>query len=61
MAKSPKTPRNKALIIAFVQGAKWWEYHKTGATMWPSDQNEAEEVAKRKLKNNSLGETFQPK
>ena len=21
----------------FVAGAKWWEFHSTGGTMWPSD------------------------
>ena len=36
------------LIIAFVRGAQWWEYHKTGATMWPSDRDIAEaEAVKR--------------
>lgn len=25
----------------FVDGAKWWEWHKEGATMWQSDQNDA--------------------
>lgn len=36
------------LVEAFVKGAKWWEYHKTGATMWQSDQTlAAEEAAKR--------------
>jgi DNA polymerase/3'-5' exonuclease PolX len=35
---------------AFVEGAKWWEFHKTGATMWQSDQQAtAEEAAKRKM------------
>lgn len=23
---------------AFLHGAKWWEHHKTGGTMWQSDQ-----------------------
>lgn len=26
------------LLCAFVQGAKWWEYQKTGFTMWQGDQ-----------------------
>ena len=30
---------------AFVMGAKWWEWRQTGATMWPSDRNEAEAKA----------------
>lgn len=28
----------KQWLEAFVAGAKWWEWHKTGATMWQSDQ-----------------------
>jgi hypothetical protein len=27
--------------MAFVQGAAWWEYEKTGFTMWPADKNKA--------------------
>jgi hypothetical protein len=35
---------------AFIEGAKWWEWHKTGATMWQSDQQAAaEEAATRKM------------
>ena len=30
---------------AFVEGAKWWEYHETGCTMWPSDRDTAEDEA----------------
>ncbi len=30
---------------AFVMGARWWEFHQTGATMWQSDQRLAEEKA----------------
>ena len=26
-------------------GAKWWEFRQTGATMWQSDRNAAEEEA----------------
>ncbi len=46
---------NDALIVAFIQGAKWWEYHKTGATMWQSDQHEAEREANCRAKNQTLG------
>lgn len=28
------------LCHAFLAGAKWWEWEKTNATMWQSDQNE---------------------
>jgi hypothetical protein len=31
------------LLVAFVKGAKWWEFHKSGGTMWQSDQHLAEE------------------
>lgn len=35
---------------AFVEGAKWWEWHKTGFTMWQSDQQlAAEEAINRKM------------
>jgi hypothetical protein len=34
---------------AFVQGAQWWEFHKTGATMWQSDRDLAEQEATRRL------------
>jgi len=32
-------------VKAFVAGARWWEYHETEFTMWPSDQRLAEEEA----------------
>jgi hypothetical protein len=35
-------------VAEFVAGAKWWEYHKTGATMWRSDQDLAEQEAVRR-------------
>ena len=43
------------LLIAFVQGAQWWEYYTTGATMWRSDQDLAERQAEERLKNETLG------
>lgn len=33
---------------AFVDGAKWWEFQTTGATMWTSDISRAEEEATRR-------------
>ena len=33
---------------AFVEGAKWWEYHSTKGTMWQSDQRLAEDEATRR-------------
>lgn len=32
---------------AFVEGAKWWEWHTQGATMWQSDQHLAWERAQQ--------------
>ena len=32
-------------VMAFVAGAKWWEYHTTQFTMWQSDQRLAEKEA----------------
>ena len=42
-------------VTAFVQGAQWWEYQRTGATMWPSDRNLAEDEAEKREKNGTLG------
>lgn len=39
---NPKQQR----IADFIAGAKWWECHQTGATMWQSDQNLALKAAK---------------
>ena len=36
---------------AFVMGAKWWEFHQSGATMWQSDQRLAEEKAEEFFPN----------
>lgn len=33
---------------AFVMGAKWWEYHSTGFTMFGSDRNLAEAEAEKR-------------
>jgi hypothetical protein len=43
------------LKIAFLQGAKFWEYHKTGATMWQSDQEIVWKETDRRIKNKTLG------
>jgi hypothetical protein len=53
---SPSPPVTcSALLIAFVQGAAWWEYHQTKATMWQSDRRLAEEEATRREENGTLG------
>ena len=43
------------MTFAFIQGAKYWEYKKTGATMWQSDQHETMEEAFRRVKAGTLG------
>lgn len=40
---------------AFVQGAKWWEFYSTGATMWASDQDVAEDEAERRYPAGTRG------
>ena len=39
---------------AFIAGAKWWEYHKTGGTMWQSDQRLAEDEADKRYKEQEI-------
>lgn len=46
---------NEQLLIAFVQGAKWWEYITQEATMWQSDQDRALLEANRRLASGTLG------
>lgn len=41
---------------AFVMGAKWWEFHSTGATMWQSDRNIAEVEADKRYPNGKIPE-----
>lgn len=53
-APLPLSPPD-ALIIAFVQGAQYWEYISTGGTMWAEDRNQMEKVATCKLANGTLG------
>jgi len=38
---------------AFVEGAKWWEYKSTGATMWQSDVRAAEAEAEMRYPKGS--------
>lgn len=42
--------------LAFVEGAKWWEWKTTGATMWNSDRRDAEAEAVKRKANGTLGE-----
>lgn len=43
------------LVLAFIHGAKWWEFHKTGFTMWQSDQNLALHEARKRHEHGTLG------
>jgi len=43
------------LVIAFLQGAKYWEYEKEKATMWQSDQTKVLQEGTERLKNGQLG------
>lgn len=45
------------LIIAFVQGAKYWEFARTASTMWQSDQNKCSETAQAMLNSGTLGKS----
>ena len=48
MAASYAQTRGATVGEAFVAGVSWWEFHKTGATLWSSDRDLAEqEAAKR--------------
>ena len=44
-----------ALRHAFLQGAKFWEFHATGGTMWQAGQAIAFERAKEMMENGALG------
>lgn len=34
---------------AFVEGVAWWEYVKTGGTIWSADRERAEDEAERRF------------
>lgn len=40
--------RGDELRLAFMHGAKWWEFHSTGGTMGQSDQKLVAEAAERR-------------
>lgn len=54
-AQDEQRKRENELVTAFIQGAKWWEWHKQNATMWQSDQRLAYEEAIKYLRANMLG------
>ena len=51
-----ETEINVKLVIAFIQGAKFWEYRQTGGTMWQLDQLKCAEEATNRLTKGTLGE-----
>lgn len=51
----PPDPLGMQLCQAFLQGAKFWEFAKTKATMWQSDQFAVFKEAIRMLRGGSLG------
>ncbi len=51
--------RDAELIRAFVQGAKWWQFHKNGSTAFASEVDEMEAKATEMLQNGALGETME--
>jgi len=53
--KNVRLSNKEKCIIAFVQGAQWWEFYKTKFTMWQSDRNLALAEATRRAKGGLLG------
>ena len=47
-AEAERDEAKTAAFYAFVAGSKWWEFAKTGATMWTGDVREAEEAAQER-------------
>lgn len=43
-----KEQLGQELRLAFMHGAKWWEFHSTKGTMWQSDQHLVAEEAERR-------------
>ncbi len=50
-----KEIHDNMLVVAFLQGAKYWEYITTGGTMWQSDGFKCVAEAERRLQNKTLG------
>lgn len=48
IAKSEPAMPGDDLRRAFVMGAKWREFNRTGTTLWQSDQRLAEEEAEKR-------------
>lgn len=47
---------DEAWRTGFVAGAKWWEWEKSGATMWQADQERAYQAALEKRARQSQGD-----
>ena len=50
-----KDHSDNELLAAFVQGAKWWEWYRTGGAMRRVDEDIACRQAEERLKNETLG------
>jgi len=56
LSADPSQWLRDAFVKAFVEGVKWWEWQKTGATLWPADRDKAEqEATSRALKESGNG------
>ena len=54
---SPQEEAEAALVRAFVQGAQFWEWQQTGATMWNEDRLTCEAEALRLSAQGTLGQS----
>jgi len=59
LSRTDSADQEEALVLAFVQGAKWWEWESTDWTMWQSDQRKAAKEARRKLGRGTLGRSWE--
>jgi len=50
-----KDHSDNELLAAFVQGAKWWEWYRTGGSMRKVDKDIACRQAEERLENGTLG------
>ena len=55
-----ETDEEEALLVAFLQGASWWEWETSGATMWGADQDRAWSEAARRAREGTLGQRPYP-
>lgn len=57
MTKEEQEDFARRLVIAFVQGGKFWQFHRNGSTAFPSERDELEAEAERLLALGVLGKT----